>query len=109
MVRSEPARFPEQQVRGAKHLIEQAGLLMQPPRSQRPGCIGPQAGTQGLDGFGRMQKVPFQPTQIARGAAQAQQLLRAKLRDLDYVPGKSARADSAAHWEFHGMTSGGEG
>ena len=48
--------------------------MMQPPRSQRPRCIRPEIGAQDLDTFGRMQHVPFQPAQIARGAAQAQQL-----------------------------------
>ena len=104
-----PPRLRQQQVLGPEHLFEQAGLLMQPPRGQRPRCVRPEIGTQSLDVFGRMQDVPFHPTQIARGAAQAQQLLRAKLRDFDHVPGEPARSDPASRREFHGATVGAAG
>ncbi len=82
---------------------------MQAPRSQRPRCIRPEIDAQDLDTFSRIQHVPFHPAQIARGAAQAQQLLRAKLRDIDHVPGEPTRADPASRREFHGSTVGAEG
>ena len=104
-----PPRLRKQQVLGPEHLFEQAGLLMQPPRSQRARCVRPEIGAQDLDAFGRVQDVPFHPAQIARRTAQMQQLLRAKLRDLDHVPGEPARSDPASRREFHGSTVGGEG
>ena len=82
---------------------------MQPPRSEGPGRVGPEIGSQHLDAFGRVQQVPLQSAQIAPGAAEAQQLLRAELRDLDHVPGEPARADPAPDREFHEATVEGQG
>ncbi len=104
-----PSRLRKQQVLGPEHLFQQAGLLMQPPRGQRPRRVRPEISTQDLNAFSRVQDVPFQPAQIARGATQAQQLLRAELRDLDHVPGEPARSDPASRREFHGSTVGGGG
>ena len=104
-----PARLGKQQVRGPEHLLEQAGLQMQPPCGQRPGCIGPEIGTQQFDPFGRVQQVPFEPAQIAGGAAQVQQLLGSELLDLDNVPREAAHADPAPGSEFHVPTVGGDG
>jgi hypothetical protein len=104
-----PARLGKQQVRRSDHLLEQAGLQMQPPCGQRSGRIRPEIGTQQFDPFRRVQQVPFEPAQIAGGAAQMQQLLGAELCDLDHVPREAARADPAPRSEFHVPTVGGDG
>ena len=71
-----PARFRHQHVGRPEHLLEQAGLMVQPPRQPASRHIRPRSERSHFDRFGRMQDVPLQATQIAIRAAQAKQRLR---------------------------------
>lgn len=83
-----------------EHLLQQAGLMVQPPSSERPRGFRPKLRSHYLDMFGGVQQIPFQPAHVAVGAAQPQQRLRAEWHDLHDIPGQSVRADPAAGHEL---------
>ena len=97
----QPPRLRGQQLGGTGHLLEQARLMIQPPCRQRSGFLRSELGAVDFDLLDGLEKIPFEAAQVTRGTAQAKQPLRAKLRDLDDVPGQPARADPGSHREIH--------